>query len=187
MLLFCSSEHSALRSTQGIGGAVQDQLLPASGAALHVSAGTLPCRGCTPRPGTLIVYAPTHSASLPSPSTTLCAGLSRAAARESEVRSMFTGREGSRRRKDAAAETCIEGAGMRTCAYSLANASPRGTQLVRVPPLPSAAPPDLRRALCQSLTQPPPWSVQDRRSSDLLACTRQAQRWKGTIDSFQEH
>ena len=144
MLLFCSSEHSALRSTQGIGGAVQDQLLPASGAALHVSAGTLPCRGCTPRPGTLIVYAPTHSASLPSPSTTPCAGLSRAAARESEVRSMFTGREGSRRRKDAAAETCIEGADMRTCAYSLANSSPRGTQLVRVPPLPSAAPPDLR-------------------------------------------
>ena len=35
--VFCSSEHSALRSTQGIGGAVRDQRLRASGAALHVS------------------------------------------------------------------------------------------------------------------------------------------------------
>ena len=121
---FCSSEHSALRITHGRCDAVQDQPLRASGAALHVSAGTLPWRGCTPRPGTLIVYAPMHSASMPSPSYTLCAGPSQRAARESEVRIMFTGREGSRLGKVAPAERCIEGPDVGTCANSLANASP---------------------------------------------------------------
>ena len=104
MLRFFSSEHSALRSTQGIGGAVQDQRLRASGAALHVSASPSPGCGCMPRPQTWIVYAPMPSVSMPSPSYTLCAGPSRRAARESEVRIMFTGREGSRCGKVAPAE-----------------------------------------------------------------------------------
>ena len=104
MLRFFSSEHSALRSTQGIGGAVQDQRLRACGAALHVSASPSPCCGCMPRPQTWIVYAPMPSASMPSPSHTPCAGPSQRAARESEVRIMFTGREGSRLGKVAPAE-----------------------------------------------------------------------------------
>ena len=176
LLRFFSSEHSALRSTQGIGGAVQDQRLRASGAALHVSAGTLPWRGCTPRPGTLIVYAPTHSASMPSPSYTLCAGPSQRAARESDVRIMFTGREGSRCRKVAPAERCIEGPDVGTCANSLANASARGMQLVRMLPLPSRTPLDQRRPLCQSLTQPSRAVRPEGRSCRIVACTRQARR-----------
>ena len=94
------------------------------------------------------------SASMPSPSYTLCAGPSQRAARESDVRIMFTGREGSRCGKVAPAERCIEGPDVGTCANSLANASPRGMQLVRLLPLPSQTPLDQRRPLCQSLTQP---------------------------------
>ena len=56
MLRFCSSEHSALRSTQGIGGAVQDQRLRASGAALHVSCQP-PALRCTSLPALCLVAA----------------------------------------------------------------------------------------------------------------------------------
>ena len=181
------SEHSPLRSTQGIRGAVQDQRLRCSGSAMHVSAGTLPWRSCTPRPGTLIVYAPMHSASMPSPSYTLCAGPSQRADRESEVRIMFTGREGSCCGKVAPAERCIEGSDVGTCANSLANASPRGMQLVRLLPLPSQTPLDQRRPLCQSLTQPSGVVRPEGRSCGMLACTRQSRRWKGTTDSFPTH
>ena len=184
---FCSSEHSALRITHGRCDAVQDQPLRASGAALHVSAGTLPWRGCTPRPGTLIVYAPMHSASMPNPSYTLCAGPSQRADRESEVRIMFTGREGSCCGKVAPAERCIEGPDVGTCANSLANASPRGMQLVRLLPLPSQTPLDQRRPLCQSLTQPSGVVHPEGRSCGMLACERQARRWKGITDSFPTH
>ena len=158
-----------------------------SGSAMHVCASTSPGCGCTPRPGTLIVYALTHPASMPSPSYTPCAGPSQRAARESEVRIMFTGREGSRLGKVAPAERCIEGPDVRTCANSLANASARGMQLVRMLPLPSRTPLDQRRPLCQSLTQPSRAVRPEGRSCKSVACTRQAQRWKGTIDSFQEH
>ena len=85
-------------------------------------------------------------------------------------------REGSRLGKVAPAERCIEGPGVGTCKNSLANASPRGMQLVRVPPLPSAAPPDLRRALCQESDTAAGLVRPDRRSSDLLACRCQARR-----------
>ena len=186
-MLFCSSEHSALRSTQAIGGAVRDQRLRASGAALHVSASPPPGCGCMTRPQTWIMYAPMPSASMPSPSYTLCAGPSRRAARESEVRIMFTGREGSRLGKVAPAERCIEGPGVGTCANSLANASPRGMQLVRALPLPSRTPLDQRRPLCQSLTQPSRVVRPEGRSCRIVACTPQARRWKGTTYSFLTH
>ena len=140
-----------------------------------------------PRPQTWIVYAPTCSASMPSPSYTPCAGPIQRAAHESEVRIMFTGREGSRCRKVAPAERCIEGPDVRTCANSLANASARGMQLVRTLPLPSRTPLDQRRPLCQSLTQPSGAVRPEGRSCRIVACTRQARRWKATTYSFLTH
>ena len=166
---------------------MQDQRLRYSGSALHVSASPSPCCGCMLWPQTWIVYAPMPSVSMPSPSYTLCAGPSRRAARESEVRIMFTGREGSRLGKVAPAERCIEGPGVGTCANSLANASPRGMQLVRMLPLPLWTPLDQRRPLCQSLTQPSRVVRPERRSCKSVACTRQARRWKGITDSFPTH
>ena len=133
--------------------------------------------GCMPRPQTWIVYAPTPSASMPSPSYTPCAGPSQRAARESDVRIMFTGREGSRLGKVAPAERCIEGPGVGTCANSLANASPRGMQLVRMLPLPLWTPLDQRRPLCQSLTQPSGVVRPEGRSCRIVACTPEARRW----------
>ena len=99
MLRFFSSGHSALRSTQGIGGAVRDPRLCISGSTFDVSAGGLCGCGSTPQPQTLIVFAPMIPASMPSPSNTLSAGPCRAAASGSERWIMFPGREGYRQRK----------------------------------------------------------------------------------------
>ena len=80
----------------------------------NVSASSLPRRGWTPRPGTLIVYAPVALATMPIPSYTISAGLSRAAQSGSEVRIMFPGREDIGRKRRCPQKRCVDGVDVRT-------------------------------------------------------------------------
>ena len=98
----------------------------------NVSASSLPCRGWTPRPGTLIVYAPMVSATMPIPSCIISAGLSRAAQSGSEVRIMFPGREDIGRKRRCPQKRCVDGVDVRTGSIGTANAIARRIDLMHV-------------------------------------------------------
>ena len=110
---------------------------------------SLPSRGWTPRPGTLIVYAPMALATMPIPSCIISAGLSRAAQSGSEVCIMFPGREEKGVKRKCPQKRCVDDVDVRTGSIGSSNAIARRIDLMHVLQLSCRTPLEPRRTWCQ--------------------------------------